>query len=68
MDIRCVRYYRIWLFHSILYSFSTTISMTYYQAYAIKVLGFDVDSVGNITFLNLAMTSLGNVMGPLLVN
>jgi len=60
--------YKIWVIHSILYSFSTSISMTYYQAYAIKILGFGVNEIGNITFLNLAAISLGNAIGVMLLN
>uniref|UniRef100_A0A7J3Z7M2 Permease n=1 Tax=Ignisphaera aggregans TaxID=334771 RepID=A0A7J3Z7M2_9CREN len=61
-------YYRIWATHSILYSFSTSISITYYQAYAIKVLGFSVNEIGVTTFLNLAAISLGNAIGVVLLN
>uniref|UniRef100_A0A7C4BDG2 MFS transporter n=1 Tax=Ignisphaera aggregans TaxID=334771 RepID=A0A7C4BDG2_9CREN len=61
-------YYRIWVTHSILYSFSTSISITYYQAYAIKVLGFSVNEIGVTTFLNLAAISLGNAIGVVLLN
>jgi MFS family permease len=42
--------------------------MTYYQAYAIKILGFGVNEIGNITFLNLAAISLGNAIGVMLLN
>jgi len=63
-----IKYYNIWVIHSILYSFSTTISITYYQAYAIKILGFDVNRLGNLTLLNLLMISLGNMLGSFIVN
>lgn len=63
-----IKYYKIWVIHSILYSFSTTISVTYYQPYAIKILGFDANSLGNITLLNLLMVSLGNFLGSYIVN
>jgi MFS family permease len=62
------KYYRIWVGHSILYSFSTSIALTYYQAYAIKILGFDINEIGTITFLNLIAISLGNMIGVVLVN
>ncbi|MEL9940023.1 MAG: MFS transporter [Ignisphaera sp.] len=68
MDREWIKYYRIWVVHSIFYSFSTTISITYYQPYAIKVLGFDTNSLGNITLFNLLMVSLGNVLGSYIVN
>jgi predicted MFS family arabinose efflux permease len=61
------KYIKIWTIHSILYSFSTTISVTYYQAYAVKVLGFDVGALGNVTFLNLGAISIGNALGALIV-
>lgn len=58
---------RIWLLHSFFYGLSTTIPVTFYQAYAIRVLGFDVESVGTLTFINIFSISIGNFFGLLIV-
>ncbi|MEM4794846.1 MAG: MFS transporter [Ignisphaera sp.] len=63
-----IKYYWIWVIHSIFYSFAFTFSTAFYQAYAIRVLGYSVDELGNITFLNLAAISLGSFVSPILVN
>ncbi|MEM0026889.1 MAG: MFS transporter [Ignisphaera sp.] len=68
MERKWIKFYKIWVIHSIFYSFSTTISITYYQPYAIKTLGFNANRLGNITLLNLLMVSLGNVLGSYIVN
>jgi len=56
-----------WMAHSALYSFSVTLSTVFYQTYAIRVLGFDVVGLGNLTLLNLAAIALGNLVGPWIV-
>jgi len=58
---------RRWMAHSALYSFSVTISTVFYQTYAIRILGFDVVDLGNLTLLNLAAIALGNLVGPWIV-
>ncbi|MCS7111458.1 MAG: permease [Ignisphaera sp.] len=61
------RYYRIWVNHSIFYSFSSNISMVFHQAYAIRILGYSVDELGTLTFINLAFFALGNLVSPALL-
>jgi MFS family permease len=58
------KYYRIWVNHSIFYSFSATISTIFYQAFAIRILGYDVNELGSLTFINLASLALGNLLSP----
>lgn len=61
------RYVDIWAKHSIFYSFAFTLTSTLYQAYAIRVLGFDVSDLGNTVFIGLAAIALGNIVAvPLL--
>lgn len=57
----------MWIRHSIFYSFTFTLTSTLYQAYAIRVLGVDVNDLGNIVFIGLAAIALGNIVAvPLL--
>lgn len=61
------KYYRIWINHSIFYSFSANISMIFHQAYAIRILNYGVDELGTLTFINLAFLALGNLLSPILL-
>lgn len=61
------RYIRIWTLHSVFYSFSFTLSSTIYQAYAIRILKFDVNELGNAVFITLAAVALGNFFAVPLV-
>ncbi|MEM0153273.1 MAG: MFS transporter [Ignisphaera sp.] len=61
------KYYRIWINHSIFYSFSANISMVFHQAYAIRILNYGVDELGTLTFINLAFLALGNLLSPILL-
>lgn len=61
------KYIRIWILHSIFYSFSFTLTTTIYQAYAIRVLRFDVNELGNAVFITLAAVALGNFFAVPLV-
>lgn len=61
------KYVKIWIQHSFFYSFTFTLASTLYQAYAIRILKFDVDELGNAVFINLATIALGNLIAvPLL--
>ncbi|MEM1526529.1 MAG: permease [Ignisphaera sp.] len=67
MSSEWYRYVDIWAKHSIFYSFTFTLTSTLYQAYAIRVLGFDVSDLGNTVFISLAAIALGNFVAvPLL--
>jgi len=61
------RYTRVWTLHSVFYSFSFTLSSTMYQAYAIRILKFDVNELGNAVFITLAAVALGNFFAVPLV-
>jgi MFS family permease len=61
------RYTRVWTLHSVFYSFSFTLSSTIYQAYAIRILKFDVNELGNAVFITLAAVALGNFFAVPLV-
>uniref|UniRef100_A0A7C5XHN6 Permease n=1 Tax=Ignisphaera aggregans TaxID=334771 RepID=A0A7C5XHN6_9CREN len=63
-SIEWSKYYRVWVNHSIFYSFSATISTIFHQAYAIRILGYDVNELGSLTFINLAFLALGNLISP----
>ncbi|WP_276814571.1 MFS transporter [Desulfurococcus amylolyticus] len=56
-----------WIYHSILYSLAVTLPSIFYQAYAIRALGFTVDEVGSLTFINISAIALGNLTGLPLV-
>lgn len=61
------RYVSIWAKHSIFYSFAFTLTSTLYQAYAIRILGFDISDLGNAVFISLASIAFGNILAvPLL--
>lgn len=68
MDDCTVKYYKTWLLYSVFYSFSTTMSTVFYQSYAIRVLNFEVEDLGNVTSLNIAMIALGNFNGLYLLH
>lgn len=58
---------RRWTLHSFFYSLAITASTTFYQAYAIRILKYNVDEVGSLTFVNISAIALGNFIGLLLV-
>ncbi|MEM4628128.1 MAG: hypothetical protein QXX37_07590, partial [Ignisphaera sp.] len=62
------KYYRIWINHSIFYSFSANISMVFHQAYAIRILNYGVDELGTLTFITLAFLALGDLLSPILLH
>ncbi|MEM1532608.1 MAG: MFS transporter [Desulfurococcaceae archaeon] len=68
MDGCTTKYYKVWLLYSAFYSFSTTMSTVFYQSYAIRVLNFEVEDLGNVTSLNIAMIALGNFNGLYLLH
>lgn len=68
MDGCTTKYYKTWLLYSAFYSFSTTMSTVFYQSYAIRVLNFEVEDLGNVTSLNIAMIALGNFNGLYLLH
>lgn len=61
---KCVK---VWTRHSIFYNFTFTLTSTLYQAYAIRILYFDVNELGNAVFVNLAAIALGNLLAVPLV-
>ncbi len=68
MDDLIAKYYKVWLLYSAFYSFSITMSTIFYQSYAIKVLNFEVEDLGNVTSLSIAMIALGNFNGLYLLH
>ncbi|MEM1645655.1 MAG: permease [Ignisphaera sp.] len=61
------KYVNIWTKHSIFYSFALTLTSTLYQAYAIRILGFDISKLGDAVFISLGAIALGNIVAvPLL--
>lgn len=68
MNLEWHKYVNIWTIHSIFYSFTFTLSTTLYQAYAIRILGYNVDDLGNIVFAGFAAIALGNISAVLLLN
>lgn len=61
------RYISIWIYHSVYYSFTFNMASTLYQAYAIRVLGYDVNELGDAVFLSLAAIALGNILAVRMV-
>jgi len=64
---RLARVLKLWRAETATYQFSTSISTTLAQAYAIRVLHFDVDRLGLLVFLQVGSVSLGFLVGSLLV-
>jgi len=58
---------RRWIAHSFFYSFSTSLSTVFYQAYAIRALNYNIEELGTLTFINISALSLGGFVGLLLV-
>ncbi|MCC6047129.1 MAG: hypothetical protein LM571_02950 [Desulfurococcaceae archaeon] len=64
---RLARVLKLWRAEAATYQFSTSISTTLVQAYAIRVLHFDVDLLGLLVFLQIGSVSLGYLVGSVLV-
>jgi len=56
-----------WIIHSFFYSLATSLPGSLYQAYAIRVLGYGIDDVGSLTFINIMAIALGNLAGLIIV-
>ena len=67
IDKRLERILNIWRIEASTYTYSTSISTTLAQAYAIKVLGFNVDLLGLMVSLQIGSVSLGFLVGSLLL-
>ncbi|MCS7099257.1 MAG: hypothetical protein NZ925_02800 [Sulfolobales archaeon] len=57
----------IWKAESATYSFSVNISVTMSQAYAIKLLNFDLDLLGTMVLIHLSSVGFGFFLGSILV-
>ena len=64
---RLARVLKLWRAEAATYQFSTSISTTLAQAYAIRVLHFDVELLGLLVFLQIGSVSLGYLVGSVLV-
>jgi hypothetical protein len=64
---RLARVLKLWRAEAATYQFSASISTTLAQAYAIRVLHFDVELLGLLVFLQIGSVSLGYLVGSLLV-
>jgi hypothetical protein len=64
---RLARVLKLWRAEAATYQFSASISTTLAQAYAIRVLHFDVELLGLLVFLQIGSVSLGYLVGSVLV-
>jgi len=61
------RWLKRWFIHSFFYWLSTTLSTAFHQAYAIRVLGYGVEDLGVLSFINILGVAVGSFAGLILV-